>query len=210
VEAGEQRGRGGLGQRAREWWQVVFLVVGQANPARELLPFFVESFLAGWRRWSVNKENSDCRGNVVPCAGSHRSDSTGKPAGSVVKAAWVSALAKVTGVVAVLSLAGLEAGWRRGVGRVCWRPCATDVWMVVSDWATDHDGRVVGVPSEILAQGFFGPTVTTILSMITLLRVLLRYPSSLSKELWVKTLFSLWMDDDGVIWRGDPHEGVVF
>uniref|UniRef100_A0A0D9ZYJ7 Uncharacterized protein n=1 Tax=Oryza glumipatula TaxID=40148 RepID=A0A0D9ZYJ7_9ORYZ len=73
---------------------VVFLVVGQANPARELLPFFVGSFLADWRRWSVNKENSDCRGNVVPCAGSHRSDSTGKPAGGVVKVAWVSALAK--------------------------------------------------------------------------------------------------------------------
>jgi hypothetical protein len=144
--------------------RVVFLVVGLADTLlRELLPFFVASFLADWRQWSVNKENSDCRGNVVPCAGSHRSDSTGKPAGGVVKVAWVSALAKVTGVVAVLSLAGLEAGWRRGVGRVWRRPCATDVWMVVSDWATDHDGRVVGVPSEILAQGFFGLTVTTIL-----------------------------------------------
>uniref|UniRef100_A0A0E0BYH2 Uncharacterized protein n=1 Tax=Oryza meridionalis TaxID=40149 RepID=A0A0E0BYH2_9ORYZ len=65
-----------------------------------------------------------------------------------------------------------------------------------------------GVPSESLAQ-FFGPTVTSPSGVVTLLRALLRYPSSLGKELWVETLSSLWMDDDGVFWRRDHHVGVV-
>lgn len=84
----------------------------------ELLPFSVGSFFAGWRRWSVYKENSGCRGNVVPCPDSLKSDSTGKPAGGVAEAAWVSYLAEVVGAVAVLSLARLEAGRRWGVGWV--------------------------------------------------------------------------------------------
>nr|BAC79824.1 hypothetical protein [Oryza sativa Japonica Group]BAD30488.1 hypothetical protein [Oryza sativa Japonica Group] len=92
----------------------------------ELLPFSVGSFFAGWRRWSVYKENSGCRGNVVPCLDSLGPHSTGMPACSVAEAAWVSALAKV-GAVAVLSLAGREAGRRRGVGRVWRKPCAADV-----------------------------------------------------------------------------------
>uniref|UniRef100_A0A0D3GUD5 Uncharacterized protein n=1 Tax=Oryza barthii TaxID=65489 RepID=A0A0D3GUD5_9ORYZ len=45
--------------------------------------------------------------------------------------------------------------------------------------------------------------------MVTILRALLRYPSSLGKELWVKTLSSFWTDDDGVFRRRDPREGVV-
>ncbi|BAT12370.1 Os11g0111101, partial [Oryza sativa Japonica Group] len=64
------------------------------------------------------------------------------------------------------------------------------------------------VPSESLAQ-FFGPIVTSSSGVVTLLRALLRYPSSLGKELWVKTLSSLWMDDSGVFWRRDPREGVI-
>nr|BAG95178.1 unnamed protein product [Oryza sativa Japonica Group] len=68
--------------------------------------------------------------------------------------------------------------------------------------------RWQGVPSESLAQ-FFGPTVTSPSDVVTLLRALLRYPSSLGKELWVKTLSSLWIDDDGVFWRRDPREGVI-
>lgn len=39
-------------------------------------------------------------------------------------------------------MAGLEAGQWRGVGRVWRRPCAADVWMVVSNWATNNGGRV--------------------------------------------------------------------
>jgi hypothetical protein len=52
--------------------------------------------------------------------------------------------------------------------------------------------------------------VTTLSDVVILLRALLRYPSSLGKEFWVKTLSSLWMDDDGVIRRRDLREGVVF
>uniref|UniRef100_A0A0D3GST3 Uncharacterized protein n=1 Tax=Oryza barthii TaxID=65489 RepID=A0A0D3GST3_9ORYZ len=128
MEADGRRGGGGLGQRAREWrqgkgagwWSARLILFG------ELLPFSVGSFFAGWRRWSVYKENSGCRGNVVPCLDSLGPDSTGMPACSVAEAAWVSALAKV-GAVAVLSLAGREAGRRRGVGRVWRKPCAADV-----------------------------------------------------------------------------------
>lgn len=65
---------------------------------------------------------------------------------------------------------------------------ASGVRMVVLDWETYHGGRVVRVPSESLAQCFIGPTVATVSGVVTLLRALLRYPSSLSKELWVKTL----------------------
>uniref|UniRef100_A0A0E0A0Y3 Uncharacterized protein n=1 Tax=Oryza glumipatula TaxID=40148 RepID=A0A0E0A0Y3_9ORYZ len=65
-------------------------------------------------------------------------------------------------------------------------------------------------PQEpIDTPGFFGPTVTTLLGMVILLRALLRYPSSFGKEFWVKTLSSLWMDDDGVIRRRDLREGVI-
>lgn len=97
---------------------VVFLVVDQANPVWGAPPLSTGSFLTGWWRWSVDKENSGCRGNVVPCPDSLKSDSTGKPAGGVAEAAWVSYLAEVVGAVAVLSLARLEAGRRWGVGWV--------------------------------------------------------------------------------------------
>uniref|UniRef100_A0A0E0FQS9 Uncharacterized protein n=1 Tax=Oryza nivara TaxID=4536 RepID=A0A0E0FQS9_ORYNI len=106
---------------------VVFLVVDQANSVWGAPPLSTGSFLTGWWQWSVDKENSGCRGNVVPCPDSLKSDSTGKPAGGVAEAAWVSYLAEVVGAVAVLSLARLEAGRWWGVGWVWWKPCAADV-----------------------------------------------------------------------------------
>ena len=66
------------------------------------------------------------------------------------------------------------------------------------------------VPSESLAQCFIGPTVTTLLDMVTLLRALLRYPSSHSKELWVKTLSSSLDGRQGVFRRRNLREDVVF
>nr|ABA95787.1 hypothetical protein LOC_Os12g05190 [Oryza sativa Japonica Group] len=64
-------------------------------------------------------------------AGTLGPDSTGRPASGVAEAAWVSALAEVTGAMAVLSLAGLEVGRWRGVGQVWRKPCAAGVrWWI--------------------------------------------------------------------------------
>ncbi|EAY82254.1 hypothetical protein OsI_37461 [Oryza sativa Indica Group] len=62
-------------------------------------------------RWRRSSGIDEAGGTLGP-------DSTGRPASGVAEAAWVSALAEVTGAVAVLSLAALEVGRWRGVGQI--------------------------------------------------------------------------------------------
>uniref|UniRef100_A0A0D3GL92 Uncharacterized protein n=1 Tax=Oryza barthii TaxID=65489 RepID=A0A0D3GL92_9ORYZ len=125
VETDGRCGGGDLGQHIaeRRW--------GRGCWRRGRLTFGWPGYCpAGWRRWSVYKEESGYQDNVVPCPGSHRLDSTRRSTSGVVEAAWVSTL--VTGI----GSRPVE-GCRSGVAEaMCCR------WMVVSNWATNNGGRV--------------------------------------------------------------------
>uniref|UniRef100_A0A0D3HRF4 Uncharacterized protein n=1 Tax=Oryza barthii TaxID=65489 RepID=A0A0D3HRF4_9ORYZ len=81
---------------------------GGGTTARQLRLDGVGVGGAGCGAVSGRLDGSDGAGTLEP-------DSTGRPASGMAEAAWVSALAEVTGAVAVLSLAGLEVSRWRGV-----------------------------------------------------------------------------------------------